>query len=120
MARAYMGLHQAGHAHSIEVWDGNAQLVGGLYGVAQGRVFFGESMFSRASDASKVALIALIYLMRQHGYEVIDCQVESTHLNSLGARNIPRLDFEQYLAQTQENQPEQTDWQLDISAGELL
>jgi leucyl/phenylalanyl-tRNA--protein transferase len=117
MARAYMGLHRAGHAHSIEIWDSNGQLVGGLYGVAQGRVFFGESMFSRVADASKVALVALISLMRQSGLEVIDCQVESAHLNSLGARNITRLDFEQYLAQTQENQP---DWQLDISAGELL
>jgi leucyl/phenylalanyl-tRNA--protein transferase len=120
MARAYMGLHRAGHAHSIEVWDRNDQLVGGLYGVAQGRVFFGESMFSRSTDASKVALVALIYLMRQHGYEVIDCQVESAHLNSMGARNISRLDFEQYLAQTSGNQPDQAKWQLDISAGELL
>jgi leucyl/phenylalanyl-tRNA--protein transferase len=77
-------------------------------------------MFSRSTDASKVALVALVYLMQQHGYEVIDCQVESAHLNSMGARNIPRLDFEQYLAQTSENQPDQADWQLDISAGELL
>lgn len=120
MARAYMGLHRAGHAHSIEVWDRNEQLVGGLYGVAHGRVFFGESMFSRSTDASKVALIALVYLMRQHGYQIIDCQVESAHLNSMGARNIPRLDFEQYLAQTAGNQPDQAKWQLDISAGELL
>ena len=120
MARAYMGLHRAGHAHSIEIWDSNGQLVGGLYGVVQGRVFFGESMFSRITDASKVALVALIYLMRQRGLEVIDCQVESAHLNSLGARNITRLDFEQYLAQTRENQPDQADWQLDISAGELI
>jgi leucyl/phenylalanyl-tRNA--protein transferase len=120
MARAYMGLHRAGHAHSIEVWDANAQLVGGLYGVVQGRVFFGESMFSRTADASKAALVALIYLMQQHGYEVIDCQVESAHLNSMGARNISRLDFEQYLAQTSESEPDRADWRLDINAGELL
>ena len=120
MARAYMGLHHAGHAHSIEIWDSNAQLVGGLYGVALGRVFFGESMFSRATDASKAALVALVYLMREHGQEVIDCQVESAHLNSMGARNISRLDFEQYLPQTPESRPGKAGWQLDISAGELL
>jgi leucyl/phenylalanyl-tRNA--protein transferase len=120
MARAYMGLHRAGHAHSIEVWDANAQLVGGLYGVVQGRVFFGESMFSRTADASKAALVALIYLMQQHGYEVIDCQVESAHMNSMGARNISRLDFEQYLEQTSVSAPDRADWQLDINAGELL
>ena len=84
MARAYMELHRAGYAHSIEVWD-QAQLQGGLYGVARGRVFFGESMFSRVSDASKVALVALARMLADKGMEVIDCQVESAHLNSMGA-----------------------------------
>jgi leucyl/phenylalanyl-tRNA--protein transferase len=120
MARAYMGLHRAGYAHSIEIWDTNAQLVGGLYGVAVGRVFFGESMFSRASDASKAALVALVRLMREHGQDLIDCQVESSHLNSMGARNIGRLDFEHHLAQTQQGLPDKADWQLDIRSGELF
>lgn len=94
MARAYMELHRAGFAHSIEIWD-RQQLQGGLYGVALGRVFFGESMFSRVGDASKVALVALGRIMRKRGFDIIDCQVESAHLNSMGARNIARLDFEQ-------------------------
>ncbi len=99
MARAYMALHRAGFAHSIEV-------------------FFGESMFSRVSDASKVALVALSLELPKHALRVIDCQVESEHLNSMGARNIPRLDFEAYLAQTIEPS-QQSHWTLDISAGEL-
>ena len=119
MARAYMELHREGYAHSIEVWD-QQQLQGGLYGVALGRVFFGESMFSRVSDASKVALLALTRLIREQGLEIIDCQVESTHLNSMGARNIPRLDFEQYLAHTGELNGSGARWRLDIEAGALL
>ncbi|MEP5764718.1 MAG: leucyl/phenylalanyl-tRNA--protein transferase [Halieaceae bacterium] len=120
MARAYMELHRAGYAHSIEVWDEQKQLQGGLYGVAIGRVFFGESMFSRGTNASKVALVALARLMREKGIELIDCQVESSHLNSMGARNIPRLDFEAYLAQTANFDDTQGAWHLDLSAGELL
>ncbi len=120
MGRAYMALHQAGHAHSVEVWDRSNRLVGGLYGVAQGKVFFGESMFSDASDASKTALVALRVLLGEHKLELIDCQVESEHLNSMGARNIPRLDFEQYLAQTRETVPSSGPWLLEIDAGELL
>ena len=98
MARAYAALHRAGHAHSIEVWGNDEQLVGGLYGVALGRVFFGESMFSRVADASKAALLALRQLMREQALEIIDCQLESAHLNSLGARNISRQAFEVFLA----------------------
>lgn len=117
MARAYMDLHRAGFAHSIEIWD-RQQLQGGLYGVALGRVFFGESMFSRVSDASKVALVALGHIMKLRGFEIIDCQVESSHLNSMGARNIPRLDFEQYLAQTEDCSGEL--WRLEMEVGELV
>lgn len=120
MARAYMELHRAGYAHSIEVWDDQAQLQGGLYGVSLGRVFFGESMFSRATDASKVALVALTRLLVELGGEIIDCQVESDHLNSMGARNIPRVDFEAYLPQTGDVEPAGSPWSLDISSGELL
>jgi leucyl/phenylalanyl-tRNA--protein transferase len=120
MVRAYCGLHRMGYARSIEVLDGNGSLVGGLYGVAMGRVFFGESMFSRVTDASKVAMVALLTIMRRGGYGLIDCQVESDHLNSLGARSISRLDFERRLAQTIGVEPEPGAWWLPATCGELL
>jgi len=88
MIRAYSGLQRLGHAHSIECWFKGA-LAGGVYGVALGTVFFGESMFSARRDASKVALWHLCRL----GYELIDCQIYSPHLESLGAREIPRDRF---------------------------
>ncbi len=119
MARAYMELHRIGYAHSIEVWDEQQQLQGGLYGVALGRVFFGESMFSRMNNASKVALVALTKIIRDYGLEIIDCQVESDHLNSMGARNIPRLDFENYLAHTGGPHYPMGKWALEMTAGEL-
>jgi leucyl/phenylalanyl-tRNA--protein transferase len=81
-----------GHAHSVESWyDG--ELVGGLYGLAMGRVFFGESMFSRRNDASKAAFVELVRHLHRWGYVLIDCQVASGHLNSLGAESIPRRRF---------------------------
>jgi len=92
MQRAYARLHELGYAHSVEVWDAGT-LAGGLYGVALGRVFFGESMFSRLRDASKVALVHLVAETRTRGLELIDCQVQSQHLASLGSRAIPRRDF---------------------------
>ena len=119
MARAYMELHRAGFAHSVEVWDEQQQLQGGLYGVALGRVFFGESMFSRASNASKIALVALTRLLSAQGLDIVDCQVESEHLNSMGARNIPRLDFENYLPHTGISSSTHGKWSLEFSAGEL-
>ncbi len=119
MARAYMELHRQGYAHSIEVWDEQEQLQGGLYGVALGRVFFGESMFSQADNASKVALVALARLLPEQGREIIDCQVESDHLNSMGARNIPRVDFERYLPQTGAVEDGRGPWQLDVPAGDF-
>jgi leucyl/phenylalanyl-tRNA--protein transferase len=92
MQAAYVALHRAGHAHSFETWlDG--RLVGGLYGVAIGRAFFGESMFSRATDASKVALVALVEELRARGFPMIDCQQRTPLLASLGAREIPRHQF---------------------------
>lgn len=118
MGRAYMELHRRGHAHSIEVWDRRAQLVGGLYGVAMGTVFFGESMFSRTTNASKMALVATVQLLLARGYQVIDCQVESDHLNSLGARNIPRHEFERYLAAAICRDPPSA-WVLDVAPGDL-
>jgi leucyl/phenylalanyl-tRNA---protein transferase len=96
--RGYDGLHRQGYAHSSEVWlDG--QLVGGAYGVCIGRMFYGESMFARTTDASKVALAYLVHFLRQHGVELIDCQQETGHLASLGAVPIPRREFIAHLRQ---------------------
>jgi leucyl/phenylalanyl-tRNA--protein transferase len=92
MAEAYTGLHRLGFAHSVESWKGG-ELAGGLYGVALGGAFFGESMFSTAPDASKAALAALVGELKGRGFELIDCQVSTPHLKSLGAREIPRHEF---------------------------
>jgi leucyl/phenylalanyl-tRNA--protein transferase len=120
MLEAYCALHRLGHAHSIEVLDASGALVGGLYGVALGRTFFGESMFSRIADASKVALVALVDIARRGGFRLIDCQMESAHLNSMGACSIGRLDFERLLAQTTEVDHESSVWQLPRTCGGLL
>ena len=96
MRAAYLELHHLGHAHSIEIWRG-AELVGGLYGVRLGGVFFGESMFSRARDASKAALAHLVAVCRRNSLAVIDCQLPSRHLTSLGSRTIPRSQFQALL-----------------------
>ncbi len=87
--RAVLSLHRLGHAHSVEVWNDEA-LVGGLYGISLGRAFFGESMFSRLTDASKVALAWLVARLRVGGYELLDCQFMTGHLASLGAVAVPR------------------------------
>ena len=92
MRVAYGELHRLGHAHSVEVWR-DERLVGGLYGLLLGRIFFGESMFSTETDASKVALHDLVHWLRQRNVTLIDCQVASDHLFTLGARLIPRADF---------------------------
>ncbi len=92
MKQAYLQLHKAGVAHSVECWEDD-ELVGGLYGIAIGRVFFGESMFSRRSDASKVAFVHLVKMLREWNFGLIDCQVATSHLASLGAVSIPRLQF---------------------------
>lgn len=92
MRIAYGNMHQLGHAHSIECWLDN-ELVGGLYGVAIGQVFFGESMFSLVTDASKVALVYLTEKLKQWDYQLIDCQVQSEHLRNLGAEDMPRPQF---------------------------
>jgi len=89
---AYVELHRRGLAHSVEIWREN-RLVGGLYGVALGRAFFGESMFSREADASKIALAALVQILREQEVRVIDCQQNTRHLASLGAREISRAEF---------------------------
>ena len=92
MCSAYLELHEAGYAHSFEAWREN-ELVGGLYGVAIGRMFYGESMFSLATDASKVALVGLVGFLRGRGMPLIDCQMNTPLLASLGAREIPRRTF---------------------------
>jgi leucyl/phenylalanyl-tRNA---protein transferase len=97
MREAYVGLHRAGHAHSIEVFDG-AERVGGLYGVALGRTFFAESMYSARNDGSKAALLGLARRLRDWGWPLIDAQVPSGHLFTLGAQEMPRADFLRELA----------------------
>ena len=97
MKKAYLRLHRSGYAHSFETWH-EGELVGGLYGVAIGRMFYGESMFSRATDASKVALVALVRELQARGFPLIDCQMHTPLLASLGAREIPRRTFLRELA----------------------
>jgi len=97
MLAAYCELHRLGCAHSVEAWH-NGVLAGGLYGVTIGRVFFGESMFHRQRDASKVAFVHLVQRLIGWGYRLIDCQVSSGHLLSLGAREIPRTQFAELIA----------------------
>ncbi len=92
MVAAYQAWHRAGEAHSVETWV-EGELVGGLYGVALGRMFFGESMFAHRTDASKIALAALAGFCRTHGIELIDCQQNTAHLASLGAREMSRATF---------------------------
>ena len=99
MIHAYADLHAAGLAHSFETWVGG-QLVGGLYGISLGRMFYGESMFAHRTDASKIALAGLIGFCRAHGITLIDCQQHTRHLASLGARQVPRGEFEQHLQAT--------------------
>jgi leucyl/phenylalanyl-tRNA--protein transferase len=96
MSAAYCGLHQRGLAHSYEIWHAD-RLVGGVYGVRLGRVFFGESMFSRERDASKAALAGLVQRCSALGIDLIDCQLPSAHLRSLGSRAMPRRQFLRFL-----------------------
>lgn len=109
MRAAYLTLHQLGHAHSVECWcDG--ELVGGLYGVGIGRAFFGESMFSRARDASKVALAGLCRRLDAWGYRLIDCQMHTPHLAQLGAQLLPRARFQALLADCVTTPPAARAW----------
>jgi leucyl/phenylalanyl-tRNA---protein transferase len=110
MRRAYTSLHVAGLAHSVEVWmDG--ELAGGIYGVALGRMFFGESMFSRRTDASKIAMTRLAAQLDRWRFPLIDCQLETDHLMSLGAEHMPRRDFVGAVERLS-REPEPS-WQLD-------
>ncbi len=112
MIEAYTRLHELGHAHSIETWqEGN--LVGGLYGVAISGAFFGESMFSRATDASKVALVSLIRQLQTWGFQIFDCQQASPHVMRLGAEEIPRRAFIEHLTAAMTIQDRRGRWQFD-------
>lgn len=116
MQAAYIRMHELGHAHSVESWAED-ELAGGLYGVALGRVFFGESMFSRCPDASKVALAHLARFLESENFAVIDCQMTTAHLLSLGAREIPREDFCGDLALLTRTDVRPGRWPRDASAG---
>lgn len=111
MVAAYSAWHRSGRVHSFETWV-DARLAGGLYGVAIGRMFFGESMFAWASDASKIALAALVAFCRTHGITLIDCQQNTAHLATLGAHELPRGAFEQHLRSVSD-QPDIADWTYD-------
>ena len=105
IVQSYIGLHRAGHAHSVECWlageDGTPQLVGGLYGVSFDRVFCGESMFSRVPDASKVALAWLVALMRRAGFALLDCQFMTEHLRAMGATELAQADYRRLVERAQ-------------------
>ncbi|NIO43195.1 MAG: leucyl/phenylalanyl-tRNA--protein transferase, partial [Burkholderiales bacterium] len=116
MVAAYLELHRAGYAHSVETWiDG--ELVGGLYGVAIGRAFFGESMFARVNDASKVALIALTRQLFAWKFGIIDCQMRTPHLARFGAREIPRAEFAQRLDELVDYGPAPGPWEIPTDIG---
>ncbi len=111
MIEAYARLHEQGHAHSVEAWFDGA-LAGGLYGVALGRVFFGESMFFRRRDASKVAFVQLVRQLRRWGFSLIDCQMSTEHLRRFGAGEIPRAEFIGLLDEGTRSDP-RISWRFD-------
>jgi leucyl/phenylalanyl-tRNA--protein transferase len=111
MIDAYCSLHREGYAHSVESWQ-DGKLVGGLYGVALGRAFFGESMFARVSDASKVAFVHLTRLLESWKFSLIDCQVTTSHLESFGAREVPRPEFLKMLRAALRYKTRQRKWEF--------
>jgi leucyl/phenylalanyl-tRNA--protein transferase len=112
MRRAYQHLHRAGYAHSCEVWQDD-ELVGGVYGVSLGEMFFGESMFFREPDASKIALVSLVRQIERWGFCLLDCQVMNPHLKSLGAREIARTEFLERVAANSQRDTRRGPWHLD-------
>ena len=113
MVDAYTTMHRIGYAHSVEVWH-DEQLVGGLYGTAMGKVFFGESMFSIESDTSKYALICLAKMMERQGFWLIDCQQDTPHLRSMGAHLMPASEFHALLGRSRRSVWHKQDWQTLI------
>jgi leucyl/phenylalanyl-tRNA--protein transferase len=112
MIKAYVALHQAGYAHSVECWIGG-ELAGGLYGVSIGRMFFGESMFTRRSDASKIALVRLVRQLERWSFGMIDCQMSTPHLASLGAHEIGRAEFMRALQELVNYPTRKGPWRFD-------
>jgi leucyl/phenylalanyl-tRNA--protein transferase len=118
MRAAYVRLHEQGFAHSAEAWcDG--ELAGGVYGVALGGCFFGESMFARRSDASKAAFASLVRQLERWGFELVDCQVANPHLERLGAREWPRARFLRHLRKALARETRRGPWRLDADLGAL-
>ena len=112
MIDAYTQLHQLGVAHSAETWiDG--ELAGGLYGIALGRMFYGESMFTEVTDASKIAFVHLVWQLRRWSFGMIDCQMKTAHLATFGAREIPRRDFMRRVSKLIQYSPAPSPWRLD-------
>ncbi|MDW7643257.1 MAG: leucyl/phenylalanyl-tRNA--protein transferase [Nitrosomonadaceae bacterium] len=109
---AYTALYNMGIAHSIETWE-NGELSGGLYGIAQGKVFFGESMFFKTPNASKIAFVHLVKQLERWGFGMIDCQMKTIHLASLGAREITRIEFAQKLKQLVTSPNQDQKWHFD-------
>ena len=118
MTAAYSNLHRAGFAHSVEVWQQD-ELVGGLYGVSLGKLFFGESMFAREKDASKVAFFVLQDTLAGWAFDLIDCQIMNPHLESLGVHSMPREEFLERLADNEHYPTRQGLWQRDQQAASL-
>lgn len=119
MAEAYAALHDLGVAHSLEVWQGDV-LVGGLYGVSLGKLFFGESMFSRVTDASKAAFVALAKQCEAWNFALIDCQIANPHLSSMGATDISRHEFVDYLNKYADMPHPLGPWSLSIDTGDMV
>lgn len=113
MLRGYSALHQAGFAHSVEVWDAQDRLVGGLYGVSLGRVYFGESMFALAPDASKIGFVGLLSQLAQWGFELVDSQVYTDHLARFGAREVSRIRYLEMLDAHLQAPTNRGQWRFD-------
>ncbi len=118
MVEAYRKLHELGFAHSIEAWDGDT-LVGGLYGVSLGAAFFGESMFARAPDASKIAYVAAVRQLDAWGIRLIDCQVHTEHLERFGAYEVARADYLEMLEAALDEPTRRGPWSFDIDLAKL-
>jgi leucyl/phenylalanyl-tRNA--protein transferase len=119
MIEAYTRLHEQGWVHSVECWQ-DEELVGGLYGIALGRIFFGESMFSLQSNTSKVALVFLVEQLKKWDFDLIDCQLTTEHLLQFGAREIPGSEFQTILAQNTLDAKSVRLWRLDFTKATLL
>ncbi len=119
LREGYSALHRLGYAHSIEAWRG-AELVGGLYGLSMGRVFFGESMFARAPDASKLAFVTLLGQLLRWGHPLLNCQVETPHLARFGAVERPRVDFLRDVARLVSHPSRLGPWTLDVTPRDAL